>query len=266
MNSNAGRGFLKAVLIVGFLFAILYFISYNNWASHDFNKVDITYNLNNDMESSNIEIDNKTDNKTKEYSDLYSRINYEFLEYNFGEEFYDIYYKNKALTDEYIIVLGITNIIKSDSVVNCNYETKISKDDLKKEIISLIGNVSYTDKSFTTKNGYLSINYDSNTLEYTVKLNGKCSGFDFSSGGIKNIYHKAEIDGNYLYIYEKALYLENTKDSKNNIIFSYHEDIDKDSKVIAKSFNDVNVELLPTYIYEFKKINDSYTLQKITRK
>ena len=110
MNSNAGRGFLKAVLIVGFLFAILYFISYNNWASHDFNKVDITYNLNNDMESSNIEIDNKTDNKTKEYSDLYSRINYEFLEYNFGEEFYDIYYKNKALTDEYIIVLVITNI------------------------------------------------------------------------------------------------------------------------------------------------------------
>jgi hypothetical protein len=267
MNSNAGRGFLKAILIVGFVFAIAYFISYNRWLSQDFNKVDITYNANrfeDDLNNQNTSNDSNQSNK-KEYNDLYQRINYEFLEYNFGEEFYDMYYGNKPFNDDYYIYIGIANLIKSDAVVNCNLETKISKEELNKEIKSIIGNVKYIDKSFTTKNGLLKIEYDSDNSTYNVKLNGKCSGYDFTSGGIKNIFQKAIEANNKLYIYEKSLYIENIKDSKGNISFNYHEGIDKDSKIISNSFSDINTELLPTYIYEFEKINDVYTLQRITK-
>ena len=267
MNSNAGRGFLKAILIVGFVFAITYFISYNNWMNHDFNKVDITYRDSySNTENNTNSIDNSNNKDKKEYNDLYKRINYEFLEYNFGEEFYDIYYGNNSLSEDLIIYLGITNIIKNDALVNCNLETKISKDELSKEIKTIIGNVEYNDKSFTTKNGYLSINYDSNNKEYTVKLNNKCSGFDFSQGGIKNIYYKVEEKNNNLYIYEKALFVENKKDNNGNITFNYYEGLDKNSKLAGNSLEKVDVEKLPTIIYEFEKIDDTYTLRKITKK
>ena len=265
MNSNAGKGFLKAILIVGFLFAIIYFISYNKWMSFDFNTVDITYNTNSESENQNKSKDSNKNDK-KEYNDLYEKLNYEFLEYNFGEEFYDMYYGNKSFNDEYYIFLGITNLIKSDAIVNCNLETKISKDDLNKEIKSILGNVKYEDKSFTTKNGYLSINYNADNKEYVVKLNGKCSGFDFTSGGIKDIYYRAEESENKLYIYEKALYLENKTDSNGNIIFNYHEGIDKNSKVISNSYDKIDVDSLQTYIYEFDKKDDIYTLIKVVKK
>ena len=265
MNSNAGRGFLKAIIIVGFVFAIAYFISYNRWLAHDFNKVDITYNANTEQTNQNVVDDNPKNDDKKEYNDLYQKLNYEFLEYNFGEEFFDMYYGNKSFNDEYYIFVGIVNIIRSNAIVNCNLETKVTKDELNKEIKTILGNVKYEDKSFTTKNGNISINYDSNKKEYTVKLNGKCSGFDFTSGGIKNIYQKAEEKNNKLYIYEKALYLENTKDLNGNVIYVYYEGLDKNSKAIGNSYDKIDVNSLPTYVYEFEKTNDIYTLIKVTK-
>ena len=261
MNSNAGRGFLKAIIIVGVLFIGFYYISYNKWLKHDFDSVDITYRLDDNEENNKI----NEKKETKEYQTLYSNINYEFLQYNFGEEFYDIYYDNKPFYDEYYIYVGVINLIKNDIIVNCNFEKEITSSELQTEVNKLFGNINYTNKSFTTKNNKISINYDSNENKYIVKLNGTCSGFDYSNGGIKNIYRKAEIDDKYLYIYEKALYVENIKDNSGNITFNYYKDINKDSKIIANTFEKVDAGILPTYVYKFAKDNNQYTIKSISR-
>lgn len=259
MNSNAGKGLLKAIVIVGVLFVIIYFVSYNKWLNHDFDSVDITYR---DDNPNNTTVTNKNN---KKYQELYSSINYELLQYNFGEEFYDIYYNNKSFYDEYYIYVGIINIIKNDIMVNCNLEKTINSKELKDKIISLFGNVNYNNKSFTTKNNKISINFNLSEDKYIVKLNGMCSGFDYTSGGIKNIYRKSEENDNYLYIYDKSLYVENTKDNNGNIIYKYHKDITKDSNIIANTFDKVDENVLPTYVYKFEKENNKYVLKNITR-
>ena len=265
VNSNAGRGFLKAILIVGFLVAILYFISYNKWADHDFDKVDITYKIT-DEEGNPVETTKKeVEDASKEYEKIYSSINYELMQFNFGEEFKDIYYGNKDFNDEFYIYLGIINIIQNDLLINCNYETVLPKDTIKQKVTSLIGDIKYTDKSFKISDKVV-IDYDSSNGNYSIKLNGTCSGFDYSSGGIKNIFKKAEIDGDNLYIYEKALYIENKKDNNGNIIFIYHKDINKDSEVLANSFEKVDQEVLPTYVYKFVKNNNQFVLKEIVKK
>ena len=259
MNNSAVRGFFKAIIIVGVLFIIVYYISYNKWLNHNFDNVDITYRTNDNTKN------NKPVKDDKEYQTLYSNINYELLEYNFGEEFYDIYYNNKPFYDEYYIYVGIINIIKNDIIVNCNLEKTITSSELKTKIKSLFGNVNYSNKSFTTKNNKISISYNSNEDKYTVKLNGTCSGYDYSLGGIKNIYRSTETNGDYLYIYEKALYVENVKDNNENVIFNYHNDINKDSKIISNNFEKIDFGSLPTYVYKFVKENNQYTIKSIMK-
>ena len=259
MNSNAGRGFLKAIIIVGIIFIGVYYISYNKWLDHDFDSVDITYRVEDEEE-------NTTSNDVvndKEYQLLYSNINYELLQYNFGEEFYDVYYGNKPFYDEYYIFVGITNLIKNDIIVNCNFEKEFTSQEVKNEINKLFGNVNYDNKSFTTKNNKITINYSDN--KYSVKLNSSCSGYDYSSGGIKNIYSKTEMKNDNLYIYEKALYVDNVKDSNGNIVFNYHKDINKNSEIIANVFEKVDSSTLPTYVYKFIKENNQYVIKSITK-
>lgn len=260
MNSNAGRGFLKAVIIVGLVFAVTYFVSYNKWMSYDFNNVDMSYHTSDQDKPTNTSQD-----VTDKYKSLYSKINYELLEYNFGEEFYDIYYNNKKFYDEYFIYVGIINLLKNDMVINCELETSVNSSVLKEEIKSIFGNIEYIDKSFNTKNGYLNIEYDSDNNKYNVKLNGKCSGVDSSFSGIKNIYQKSEMKEDYIFIYEKSLYVESSTDSNGNLTYKYHKDIDKNSEVIATSFEKIDLESLPTYRYKFIVSNDGYELDSITR-
>ena len=261
MNNVAVRGFLKAVIIVGLIFVVFYYVSYNKWLNHDFDSVDITYR-NDDLDDNSSKNDSIND---KEYKELYSNINYELLQYNFGEEFYDVYYNNKPFYDEYYIYVGVINIIKNDLIINCNFERTIKVSELQNKINSLFGNIKYNNKSFTTKNNKISINYNADEDSYTVKLNGTCSGFDYSGGGIKSIYRKTEIDNNSIYIYEKSLYVLNIKDKNGNIKTNYYKDINKDSQIIANTFEKVDIGVLPTYVYKFTKENNNYTLKSINR-
>ena len=258
MNNSAVRGLLKAIVIVGLLFMVVYYLSYNKWLKHDFDSVDITYRVDDTPEKE------KTSDNTK-IKELYSNVNYELLQYNFGEDFYDVYYNNKPFYDEYFIYFGIINIIRNDIIVNCNLEKSITSQELKKEIDSIFGSVKYTNKSFTDKNNKINIDYDSDKDIYNVKLNGTCSGFDYSNGGIKSIYKNYEIKDNYLYIYEKASYVESIKDKNGNIKYNYHKDVNKKSEVIANNFDKVDINILPTYVYKFASENNEYKLKSITK-
>lgn len=257
MNNSMRKGFIKAIVFVGLAFIVFYYISYNKWLDHDFNGVDISFKKSD-------ENTNKSD-ETKKYEDLYSSINYELLQYTFGEEFYDIYYNNKEFYDEYFIYTGIVNIIKDDMMLDCKLEKNIEKAKLDEQIKNLFGSINYNDKSFNTKNNNVSIKYDSNKNEYNVKLNGECSGFDYSNGGIKNIYRKAETLNNELFLYEKSLYVESSKDDNGNVFYRFHNDINKKSQIIANTFDKVDLEIIPTYVYKFIKENGKYTIKSINR-
>ena len=257
MNNSAVRGLVKAVIILGFIFIALYIFSYSKWSNRNFDDIDITYGGTQQQEQKDEKQKVKAD-----YKDLYGKINYEFLEYNLGYEFFDIYYNNKEFTDEYYLFVGIINLIKNDMLVNCKINMELNRLDIDNKIKELFGNIQYNNKSFKTNDGALSFEYDENSQKYLIKTN-KCSGFDYSSGGIKNIYVESVIEDEYLYIYEKSLFLDYTKDSFGNIIFNYHEGLDKNSKVVSNSLENIDLKSIKTHIYKFINKDGKYTLISI---
>ena len=78
-------------------------------------------------------------------------------------------------------------------------------------------------------------------------------------------YHAVLTLCDTLYIYERSLYVESIKDNNGNVSFNYHRDINKNSKIVANSFDRVDVGELPTYVYKFEKVNDKYTIKSISR-
>ena len=253
LNNSAVRGFLKAIVILGIILIVMYFFSYNKWSNTNFDNIDITYGGKKDSDNEITKVD---------YKNLYEKINYEFLEYNLGSEFFDIYYNNQKPSDEYYIFVGLVNLIKNDMLVNCNIFKEIDKKTLDNTIKELFGNVLYIDKSFENKDKTLSFTYDEKSQKYTIKTS-KCSGFDYSNGGIKNVYFDAYIEGKYLYIREKSMYLDYTKDEFGNIIFNYHDGLDKNSKVLSNSLEKIDLEKILSYKYKFIMDSDKYTLISI---
>ena len=252
LNNSVVRGFLKAVVILGFIFIVIYFVSYSKWSNRNFDDIDITYGGKKEEHEKN----------KVNYKDLYEKINYEFLEYNLGSEFYDVYYNNQKPSSEFYLFVAIANIIKNDMLVNCNIIKELDRNIIKDKITELFGNVSYSDISFKNNDNSMSFEYDFNTQKYLIKTN-KCSGYDYSSGGIKNIYYDSYIDKEYLYIREKSIFLDYTKASFGNIIFNYHEGIDKNSRVVSNSLDKVDLEKVTTNTFKFVMDNGKYTLVSI---
>lgn len=261
MNSSALKGLFKASVILGILYFSLYYFAYNKWLNDDsLENVEINYG---NYKITGNKDDVKKENISKvDYRNLYEQINYEFLEYNFGSEFFDLYYGNSDIVDDFYLFVSIANLIKVNTLLDCNVVKEIDKKDVDKKINELFGSVTYIDKSFKNKEGSLSFEYDSERNKYIVKTN-KCSGYDYSKGGIKNIYYDSYIDGKFLYIREKSLFLDYTNDSFGNIIFNYHEGLDKNSKILSNDLSKINLELLPTYVYKYVYDNGNYSLVSI---
>ncbi len=259
---QAFKGFIKAFVIVSVLFSILYFVSYRRWLNRDIKSSDIKYNY--IEEGSSIKnVDLKKENKS-DFSYLYNKVSYEFLENNFGEDFFDYYYGNKLLSDEYYIFVGIINLIHNELVFNCKYDKVISTSLIDESIKSIFGDVKYNNTSFVTSNKHLSVEYDDESLSYHIKTD-KCSGFDYSNGGIKSEIYEVYSFNNNLYIDEKVMYLDYSLDSFGNIIFNYHSGISKNDKIISNKYEEINKNDLPVYRYSFIEKNGKYFLKSIKK-
>lgn len=257
---------MKAAIILCFLFAVVYFISFSRWKNSHFDDIDITYRETDD-ETGKLEDmpSDKTDiEDEKKYKSIYEKVNFELLENNFGEEFQNMYYNGENFSSTYYIYLAIINIVKDKAKVNCNLKMDIDEAKVRFEINSLFGSVNYNNQSFKTKNGYLEINYNKEQNKYSVKLN-KCSGFDYSKGGIKNIYSGYSLVGNYLYIQEHAVYLDYSQSVDGNLVFNYHSGVSKDSPVVGNDINKLDTNKLDTYVYKFEKEKEGYKLISITK-
>lgn len=259
MNKNAVKGFVKAAIIVGVVYAVFYYISYYRWNKINLDDVDITYH-----ESDNVEDEKENEVNKDEYKAIYDKVKFELVESNYGEEFFDIYYNGSSFTNDYYIYLAVINLIKDENVVNCNLEKEFNKIEIAQKIDEIFGTIKYEDKSVTTKNNYLNITYDEVNGTYKVKVNNKCSGIDYSNGAIKNEYEKATILGDYLYVYEKAIYLNYTYDNNGNLVFNYHIGLTSDSPVVGNDYNSLNLDDFKSYVYKFEIDGGNYKLKSIS--
>ena len=253
--------FIKASAVVLVLFIIVYSLSYNKWKrNNNFDDIDITYR------ETGVDGE-KVDATPKESSheELYNNLNFEFVENNYGEEFLPVYYGNQEMDFKFYLYMAITNIIKNETKTNCNFSTSIKKSDVDKMINNLFGTVPYVDLSFSTANNYMVVDYDLDNYLYNVTINNKCSEYDFSQGGVKNQYLKEEYKDNTLYIYEKAYYVEYIVDENGLLSFNYHSGPDKNSPVISKSADTLDLNQVDTYVYKFTKEKSGFKLNSIDR-
>ena len=260
---EASRGFVKAVIIVAVLFSIIYFFSYKRWISKDFGSEEIKYNYNVGEKNNEDVVEVKKNSMS--YLNLYNSVNYEFLENNFGEEFFDIYYNNQKFNDNFYTFVGIINLINKDLLINCNYDKILSLAQVDSSINSIFGNVKYNNISFKTKNGHLSIDYDNDLKGYHV-VTDACSGFDFSNGGIKTEYYETFSSNDYLYIDEKALYMEYSLDINGKFSFNYHSGITKNDKILSNKYEEIDKSKIPTYRLIFKNIDGNYYFDSVEKK
>lgn len=267
VKSNVLKGFIKATIILCFLFACVYFISYNNWRKNHFKDVDITYRETDDEtgkleDNDEKELSNKDE---KEYKAIYEKYNFELLENYYGQEFQNIYYGGEDFSSTYYIYLAIINIIKDEAKTNCKLKMDIDEVEISSLIYSLFGSVEYDKVSFKTKDGNLEVIYNSDLGKYSIKVN-ECSGFNYSNGGIKNIYAGHSLANDYLYIYEHAIYLDYSQSLDGNLIFNYHSGVSSSSMIVGNDINKLDDSKLETYVYAFKKGKDGYKLVSIQKK
>ncbi len=250
--NEALRGMVKGLLIVIVLAAVCYAISYRMWLNAGFGNEIIEYK---DEDDNNVDKDSKPD--VIEYKKLYEKVNYSFVQKNFGSEFYDMYYENKPFTSDFYIYLAVINIINTENTDSCLIERNIASVEVELKIKEIFGLVAYENKSFTTKDGGLEIKYNKETDSYSVRVN-KCRDYDFKNGGVYTALTGYSTEGGNLYIEEMAVYLNYTYSSNGYLIFNYHQSLSKDSPVIANDVDSLSPDAVGKYRLVFKKENNNY--------
>ena len=263
MNNEMIKGLIKAVVIVGIAYALFYYFSYQKWSNKSLDNIDVTYRESNDnIKESKDKEDNTND---KDYRALYELVKFEFLEYNYGEGYFDYYYSNKPFDSEFYIYYSIISLMNNENVVNCNLEKDFSVSEVTTKINEVFGDIPFEHKSFTTSNNYLNVIYDDVNQLYKVKVNNKCGGFDFTNGGIKNEYYKYVMVNDSLLIYEKAFYLKYSTGNNGNIVFNYYNGLTSNSKIVGTKYDELNLDEFDTYVYRFEKKNGRYVFVSISR-
>ena len=245
---------LLVVLIVGFF---IYYLSYNDWINKGFDDLGTKYN--------DEELEEKNDNKPSiDYKKYYERVNFGFLEENFGSEFYDMYYSNEEFSNSYYLFVSVINLINKNIITECNYSREFNAVEIEWKVNEIFGNVDFKKESFETKDKHLSIKYNENVDTFIVTTNA-CSGYDFKNGGIYTTAVDYSVSNDYLIIEEKPLYLDYSYDNNGNLVFNYHGGINKENLVVANNIESVDLKKIPSIKLLFKKNNDTYNFVKIQK-
>ena len=259
---GALKGFLKAAIAILILVVVFQYASYKRWLNTGFDDMNIVYNDGNEKQDDG---GGSSEPKDVDYKLYYNKVDYHTLENNFGSEFTEVYYSPLGVSyfsNKYYLYISIMNIINKEINGNCNYNREIPSMEVDMKAKEIFGSINVEKKSFETLDKGLTVTYDTNKDSYIVKTN-KCSDFDFRNGGIYTIVIDSKTEVNYLYVYEKALYLDYSQDSVGNMVFNYHANTDKDSRVIANFVESINYDIVPTYIYVFKKDGNNYIFQGV---
>ena len=245
------KGMVKGLLVIAVIGTIVYYVSYNNWINEGFDYLGTGYN-NTYQEP----------NKITDYKPYYEKVNFKFLEDNFGSEFYDMYYSNVPFSNDYYLFVAIINMINKDLLTECNYSKELNGVEVEWSLREIFGDVNFDKESFTTKDNKLSVVFKEEPNVFVVTANA-CSGHDYKNGGIYTTATEAKVDGDYLYITEKAMYLDNSYDASGILTFNYHSGMTKEDPIIANNIDRIDLNKVPTYKLIFRKIDDSYKFIRV---
>ena len=245
------KGMIKGLLIIAVIGAIVYYVSYNSWINEGFDKLGTGYN--DTYQEKPVEVNYKT---------YYEKVNFKFLEDNFGSEFYDMYYSKGSFSNDYYLFVAIINMINKDLLTECNLNKELNGIEVEWTLRNIFGDVNFEKESFTTKDNKLSVVFKEEPNIFVVTANS-CSGYDYKNGGIYTTATDAKFEGDYLYITEKAMYLENAYYTSGILTFNYHSGMTKEDPIIANNIDRIDLTKVPTYKLIFRKIDDSYKFIRV---
>lgn len=253
------KGMVKGLLIIAVIFLLIYTLSYSKWVNEPFDDKVIEYN-----DGNNDEIIKKEDDV--DYKKYYDAVKYQLVQNTYGQEFFNIYYGNEGFNNKYYTYIAIINIINNELLNNCsNYSKEIASVEVLWKIKEIFGDVVYEKVSFESSDGFLSIKYNSDSDTYLVTTN-KCPNIDYTKGSISTTVEKTSVENNYLYVYEKALYMVHSTDELGNLVIYYHGGVTEDDTIIATDIENVDYQLIPSYIYMFKKDGNSYIFDGVRKR
>ena len=252
------RGMIKGLIIAAVIMGAFYIISYKMWLNKSLDDLVVEY------KDENVKPEDYDKKDTVDYKAYYEKVNYQFVQKNFGSEFYNIYYGNEPFTNEYYLFMAVINIIDKEALDSCAFEKQITRLEVETKVRELFGTVSFTNASFETQDKGLNITYNKDNESYLVKIT-KCRDYDYQNGGIYTASVNHNVENNTLYVYEIAVYLNYSYGPTGNLIFNYHADLSKDSAVIANDIDRINKDNLTKYKLVFEKENDNYIFKGVRK-
>lgn len=259
MNDSTKK-FVKVSVILLIVITIIYVIGYKKWEKQEFDdRIDY---------SEYIEKPQLQEEKIiteKDAKILYEKINYKFVEENYGNDFFDIYYKNKEFSSEFIIYLAIINIQKDSFRIDCNKTIEIDKKIVDNKIKEIFGSkIKYNDTDIITLNNSLKIEYVENLKKYII-TNSKCSGNNFGTGYIETEFLSYQETNGILQIIEYAYYIDYKKDEDGQYIINYYDSLDNTGNIIAKNKITEKDKLLKYKLVFEKDTEGIYAFKKIEK-
>ncbi len=252
---EAGKGFIRAVgilIVLLVVFNLLKPVIYGNRSQSS----EDAYGIDGD-EGETVTTKTTYDNK-HDYESIYNNYNFRYIQEIFGSEFQDYYYRNKTFDDNFYLYVTVMNLTKNKFTLICHNSIDISETTIKEKMTELFGNVTYTNKSYTTSDNNLAILYNGDNKTYTVE-NRRCSGVDIKNGYIETKFLGGKETNGIIEIYENAHLVKQTEDANGVLTINNYYGVGE-STGIAKTTTNYHI-----YKYTFTKSGDSFYLTKIEK-
>lgn len=252
---EAGKGFIRAVgilIVLLVIFNLMKPMIYGNSKPSD----EDAYGVNGDGSETvptKVAYDSKHD-----YESIYDNYSFRFIQEIFGNEFQDYYYKNKSFDDNLYLFVTVMNLTKNKFTLVCHNNVEISEATIKAKMTELFGNVTFTNKSYTTSDNNLVITYNDDIKMYTVE-NRRCSGVDVKKGYVETKFLGGKENDGTIEIYENAHLVKQTEDANGVLTINNYYGVGE-STGIAKTTNNYYI-----YKYIFTKSGDSFYLTGIEK-
>lgn len=176
-------------------------------------------------------------------------------------------YENSQITNDYIIVLGISEYLKSQQ----DYPNTISSFDVEKSIYHILGeNIPFDHQTVLLLHGSAcGYSYESDSKEYIFS-----SG---CGGNSREFFHRIVVEAKQwkdeIQIIEKSIYEFNDWDDKISRIHIYDnyaqnnllDYMEKDSSISYTINIEDYIEKASSYVYSFKKKDDHYIFENFKK-
>ena len=242
---------LKLIIVIAIILLLYTFKRYQDWLKKPMDPGIPKYVME----------DDGIDREQIDLKKLYETVNFEFLENNFGSEFKNIYYNGKEMNNEFYIYMGILPIIKDEIKINCKLNKEISGSNVDSNIKKMFGNITYKRISYEFSDKSVKIKYDDLRDIFTVETN-KCSGVDYTKGGVKTEYISAYKEQNIATI-EENIYFLKTLITDSDLSYNYYLGFNEEGPLNSNSIEKLDRSKLPKYKLIFETKDNNYYFKGI---